>query len=460
MKEIGVMGLGVMGKSIATNFANHGINVIGFNRSYNKTKKLVEAVPDIKGVKTIAELVNSLVHPRNILLMVPAGASVDDAILKLLPHLQKGDVIIDGGNSHFNDTHRREAECKLKGISFLGLGISGGEEGALKGPSMMLGGEHLHASKLLPLLQEVAAQTPEPCVAYLGLAGAGHFVKMIHNGIEYAEMQSIAEVYYLTKKLFHVSNEKMVEIFKRVNASDLSSYLLEITVDILQQKDDLGEGFLLDKISDAAKSKGTGRWTVEYALQQGVSASTITAALDVRIISSQYRLRRCLHERFKTATDSPSVQVSDIHEVVSELLFFSKMIIYSQSIELLMSAKKKMEYSYDLPTIFKVWRNGCIIRSAMLDQIASALEKGNSLLLDPEISLRLEKYALNARKIIAQSIESGISIPVLTAAIQYFEMCRANKLPTDLIQAQRDYFGAHTYERIDREGTFHTAWGK
>ncbi|EEV59983.1 NADP-dependent phosphogluconate dehydrogenase [Enterococcus faecium] len=466
-QQIGVVGMAVMGKNLALNIESRGYSVALFNRTGAKTTAVVEEHPDknFKATYTIEEFVESIEKPRRILLMVKAGPATDATIQELLPHLDKGDILIDGGNTFFKDTMRRNEELANSGINFIGTGVSGGEEGALKGPSIMPGGQKEAYELVAPILEQISAKAEDgaPCVTYIGPNGAGHYVKMVHNGIEYGDMQLIAESYDLMKNILDLSVEEMADIFKEWNQGELDSYLIEITADILTRKDDEGTGKpVVDVILDAAGNKGTGKWTSQSALDLGVPLPLITESVFARYISA-YKEERVQASKILSRTNDFEFtgDKKELVEKIREALYFSKIMSYAQGFAQLRVASK--EFDWDLPfgEIAKIWRAGCIIRARFLQKITDAYEKNpeiENLLLDDYFVEITKKYQQSVRDVVALAVQAGVPVPTFSSAIAYFDSYRAERLPANIIQAQRDYFGAHTYERVDKEGIFHYSW--
>ncbi|EME5381228.1 TPA: NADP-dependent phosphogluconate dehydrogenase [Enterococcus faecium] len=466
-QQIGVVGMAVMGKNLALNIESRGYSVALFNRTGAKTTAVVEEHPDknFKATYTIEEFVESIEKPRRILLMVKAGPATDATIQELLPHLDKGDILIDGGNTFFKDTMRRNEELANSGINFIGTGVSGGEEGALKGPSIMPGGQKEAYALVAPILEQISAKAEDgaPCVTYIGPNGAGHYVKMVHNGIEYGDMQLIAESYDLMKNILNLSVEEMADIFKEWNQGELDSYLIEITADILTRKDDEGTGKpVVDVILDAAGNKGTGKWTSQSALDLGVPLPLITESVFARYISA-YKEERVQASKILSRTNDFEFtgDKKELVEKIREALYFSKIMSYAQGFAQLRVASK--EFDWDLPfgKIAKIWRAGCIIRARFLQKITDAYDKNpeiENLLLDDYFVEITKKYQQSVRDVVALAVQAGVPVPTFSSAIAYFDSYRAERLPANIIQAQRDYFGAHTYERVDKEGIFHYSW--
>ncbi|EMW5948816.1 NADP-dependent phosphogluconate dehydrogenase [Enterococcus faecium] len=466
-QQIGVVGMAVMGKNLALNIESRGYSVALFNRTGAKTTAVVEEHPDknFKATYTIEEFVESIEKPRRILLMVKAGPATDATIQELLPHLDKGDILIDGGNTFFKDTMRRNEELANSGINFIGTGVSGGEEGALKGPSIMPGGQKEAYALVAPILEQISAKAEDgaPCVTYIGPNGAGHYVKMVHNGIEYGDMQLIAESYDLMKNILNLSVEEMADIFKEWNQGELDSYLIEITADILTRKDDEGTGKpVVDVILDEAGNKGTGKWTSQSALDLGVPLPLITESVFARYISA-YKEERVQASKILSRTNDFEFtgDKKELVEKIREALYFSKIMSYAQGFAQLRVASK--EFDWDLPfgEIAKIWRAGCIIRARFLQKITDAYDKNpeiENLLLDDYFVEITKKYQQSVRDVVALAVQAGVPVPTFSSAIAYFDSYRAERLPANIIQAQRDYFGAHTYERVDKEGIFHYSW--
>lgn len=465
--NFGVVGMAVMGKNLALNVESRGYTVALFNRTTAKTEEVVAEHPDKNFVltKTIEEFVAAIEKPRRIMLMVQAGPATDATIQALLPHLDKGDILIDGGNTHFPDTMRRNAELADSGINFIGTGVSGGEKGALEGPSIMPGGQKEAYDLIAPIFEQIAGKAPQdgkPCVAYMGPNGAGHYVKMVHNGIEYGDMQLIAESYDLLKRVLGLDNAEIQSIFEEWNEGELDSYLIEITKEVLKRKDDQGtDGYIVDKILDKAGNKGTGKWTSQSSLDLGVPLPLITESVFARFIST-YK-----DERVKASSilSGPEVKFSgdkaEIVEKIRQALYFSKIMSYAQGFAQLRQASK--EYDWDLPygTIAQIWRAGCIIRAEFLQNITDAFDKDanlENLLLDEYFIDITKRYQASVRDVVSLAVQAGIPVPTFTSAISYYDSYRSANLPANLIQAQRDYFGAHTYERNDMEGIFHYDW--
>ena len=465
-QKIGVIGLAVMGKNLALNIAEHGFPVSVYNRSPQKTEELLSETEfnNVVGAYSLEEFVNSLEQPRKIILMVKAGNPVDDTIEQLLPYLSQGDVIIDGGNSYYKDSIRRSKELEAKGYNFIGTGISGGEEGARKGPSIMPGGSKESYKLVEDVLTSISAKVDgDPCCTHIGTDGAGHFVKMVHNGIEYADMQLICEAYYIMKELLHMEPEELHQVFSEWNEGELDSYLIEITADIFAKKDDKTDNYLVDMILDTAGQKGTGKWTSEVALDLGVPIPSITEAVFSRYLSAM-KDERVQASEILSGPRETNVAIKDkkvFVEAIRKALYASKICAYAQGFDLMLQAKEEHNWELNLGEIAKIFRGGCIIRARFLNKIYDAYERNENLanlLLDDYFKDIVENYQSAWREVIAVAINAGIPIPAFTSAISYYDGYRRAVLPANLLQAQRDYFGAHTYERVDEEGFFHTEW--
>ena len=462
--DIGIVGLSVMGRSLALNMADHGFKVGGYNRSAAVTEQVMRDHPheNLTPFYDLKSLTDALDRPRKVMLMIQAGKPVDAVIEQLVPLLEEGDMILDGGNSFFEDTRRRAALLAEKGIHYLGVGISGGEEGARFGSSIMPGGNANAYESVRPILEAIAARAmDEPCCAYIGPDGAGHYVKMVHNGIEYADMQLIAESYLLLKYVGGFTNQELAHIFKSWNDGELHSYLIGITASILQEADDLADGELIDRIKDSAKQKGTGRWASIEALKQGVDISMITSACTARIMSNH------LDEREKAweLIHSPAIILSPDKEafaaMVREALYTGKIIAYAQGFSLMQDASRLYGWNLDLGKIASIFRAGCIIQAVFLNDITHAFEadpKPESLIFDRFFLSRINEHQDSLRQAVSTGVMNGLPIPALCNAVSYLDEFRAKAAGANLIQAQRDCFGAHTYERTDREGVFHHEW--
>ena len=467
LSDIGLIGLAVMGENLVLNMESKGFRVTVYNRSIQKVDDFLAGRAkgkNITGVHTIEELISSLKRPRKVMLMIKAGSSVDDMINTLIPHLETGDIIIDGGNTHFPDTNRRTSMVESKGLLYIGTGVSGGEEGALLGPSIMPGGSKAAWPEVKPIFQAIAAKVEDgsPCCDWVGENGAGHFVKMVHNGIEYGDMQLICEGYQIMRDLLYLSADEMHQIFKDWNNGELDSYLIEITRDILSYKDTDGKP-LVDKILDTAGQKGTGKWTGVAALDLGIPLTLIGEAVFSRCLSAVKEERvnasKILQGPERIFTGDKNAFINDIKEA----LYASKIVSYAQGYALMMAAANEYGWKLNYGGIALMWRGGCIIRSAFLSKIKEAFDNNPSitnLLLDPFFKEKVETAQKGWRHVVSAAIINGIPVPAISSALGYFDGYRCEKLPANLLQAQRDYFGAHTYERIDkpRGEFFHTNW--
>ena len=464
----GLIGLGVMGQNFVLNVERNGYGAAVYNRTAETTEKYIAgpaAGKNIKPAYTLKEFVDSLESPRKIMLLVKAGAPVDATIQQLIPLLDKGDLIIDGGNSFFTDTERRAKELESQGFNFFGMGVSGGEEGALWGPSLMPGGSRDAYKEVEPIMNAVAAKADEDgesCVTYLGPGGSGHYVKMAHNGIEYGDMQLIAEAYDLLKQALGLSAQEFHNIFAEWNKGELSSFLIEVTANVFKKVDEESGKPLVDVILDKAGQKGTGKWMSENALDLGAAIPTITAAVDGRILSSQKE------ERIKASgiLTGPAKKYNGessqkLIDAVRDALYASKICSYAQGMSLLKKASEEYKYNLDLGTIAKIWRAGCIIRARFLNDITNAYNRNKdlpNLLVDEGFRKAINTRQESWRFVIKCAIEMGIPMPAMSASLAYYDSYRSERLPANLIQAQRDFFGAHTFERTDKQGTFHADW--
>lgn len=469
--DIGVIGLAVMGKNLAQNLAEHGYSIAVYNRSPEKTEALLRekgALP-IEGYEDLSAFVAALTPPRKIILMVQAGPSTDAVIDALVPLLAAGDIIADGGNAHYKDTQRRATALSARGIRLIGLGISGGEHGARFGPSLMPGGEREAYAALAPMLEAIAARADDgkPCVTYLGPAGVGHYVKMVHNGIEYADMQLIAESFDLLKTALGQPSDALAGVYARFNEGPLKSYLIEITADILRRIDPATNRPLVDVILDVAEQKGTGRWMSEEALALGIPLGVITEAVMSRALSAHEVLRRQAEAEYRRVAShalpsAPTVPDPEAFIVdVEQALDAGKIIAYAQGFHLLETAKCVYGWPLPLSDIARIWRAGCIIRAALLDDIARAYDETpelEHLFLAPPFRKRLVERLPALRRVVSYAVQNGVPVPALSSALAYIDGLARGRLPANLIQAQRDYFGSHTYRRVDREGIFHTDW--
>ncbi len=462
--EFGLVGLGVMGRNFILNVADNGFTACGYDLDEEKVQALVNEGGDIRKVKAtnkIEDFVTALVRPRKIMLLVPAGRIVDTVIDNLIPHLSEGDIIIDGGNSYFTDTDRREAMLNDKGIHFFGAGVSGGAKGARLGPSIMPGGSKDAYAHLKPIFEAVAAKfNGEPCVAYLGPKSAGNYVKMVHNGIEYGLMQLTSEIYDLLKGGGGYGNAELHELYAKWNAGRLQSFLVEISSRIFQFADPEGSGELLDAILDKAKQKGTGKWTSQNAMDLGIPVPTIDISVSMREISAMKADRVRASEAY-AKSDPEKMDKAQLGKLAEEALYFAFVITYAQGLQQLKAASEEYDYDLDLSTIAKIWRAGCIIRAALLEDISQAFTEDNNLvnlLLAPQFISALKETDSSIRELVSYAVANGIPAPGLSNSLTYFDAFTTGRLPLNLIQAQRDYFGSHTYERKDKEGIFHTDW--
>lgn len=464
--DFGLVGLGVMGRNFILNVADNGFSAMGNDLDPEKVQALIEEGGDTKRVDAtvdVSAFAKALSSPRKIMLLVPAGKVVDIVIESLLPHLDKGDIIIDGGNSFFTDTDRREAYLSEKGIHFFGAGVSGGAKGARIGPSIMPGGSKLGYAAVQPIFEAVSAKyNGEPCVAYLGPKSAGNYVKMVHNGIEYGLMQLTSEIYDVLKKAGNLSNQELHETYKSWNEGRLQSFLVEITSEIFAEKDTLTGGDLVDQILDKAKQKGTGKWTSQNAMDLGIPVPSIDIAVSMREISALKDERTIADSLY----DRPEVAIMDkakLTKLTEEALYFSYIITYAQGLHQLADASKEYGYDLDIAVIAKIWRAGCIIRAKLLADITDAFTEDSelpNLLLSPSFIKKIQSTVDSARELVAYGAINGIPLPGVSNSLTYFDAYTSTRLPLNLIQAQRDYFGSHTYERLDREGIFHTEWEK
>lgn len=464
--DFGMIGLGVMGQNLLLNMADHGFSAIGFDKDLAKNAALEAAATPgttVKGVPELAQMVQQLKTPRKLMMLVPAGKPVDDVIASLLPLLEKGDIVIDGGNSHYTDTLRRVEYLKETGINFMGMGVSGGEQGARTGPSMMPGGNEEAYEYIKPVLDSIAAKVGGvPCVDYLGKGGAGHYVKMVHNGIEYAIMQLISESYAILKR-GGLSNDELHETFKTWNEGLLQSFLVEITADIFLQKDNKTDAYLVDVISDKAGSKGTGKWTSQDSMELPVAVPVIDTAVAMRTLSGYKDERVQAAALYSEVIPELSVSSEELIKLVHDALYFATILSYAQGLAMLFQASTDLKMDIPLPKVVSVWRGGCIIRSSLLETFSTAYNKNpelSNILLNEDVAALVKSVEGNTRSLIALAAKAGIPTAGLMSSLAYFDAYRSETMPTNLIQAQRDYFGAHTYQRIDIPGTFHTEWGQ
>ncbi|KVA10912.1 6-phosphogluconate dehydrogenase [Burkholderia latens] len=466
-QAIGVIGLAVMGRNLALNIESRGYAVSVYNRSREKTDELIAEFPgrNLVPTYTLEEFVASLETPRRILMMVKAGEATDATIASLKPLLEKGDVLIDGGNTHFTDTIRRNQELAQSGLHFIGTGVSGGEEGALRGPSIMPGGQRDAYDLVEPILKQIAAKAPsdgEPCVAYMGPDGAGHYVKMVHNGIEYGDMQLIAESYAVLKDVAGLTNDELGAAYTEWNQGELDSYLIEITSKIFGKKDDETGNHLVDVILDRAAQKGTGKWTSQNALDLGVPLPLITESVFARVLSSLKTERVAASKILSGPAAAPFAgDRAAFVEAVRRALYLSKVISYAQGFAQLRTASEEYGWNLDLGTIAKIFRAGCIIRARFLQKITDAYANDPALanlLLDPYFKDIAANYQASLRDVVVAAVQAGVPVPAFASAVAYFDSYRSERLPANLVQAQRDFFGAHTFERTDKPGSFHANW--
>lgn len=460
----GMIGLGTMGRNLLLNMGDHGFRVCGFDKNPERVAQLEKEFNNKDGVQGFTDLSTFVAHldkPRAVMMLVPAGAAVDDVIAELMPLLDPGDLVIDGGNSHFVDTTRRIKQLKRSGLHFFGMGISGGEEGARYGPSMMPGGDALAYRTVQSLFETIAAKVDrKPCVTYIGPGASGHFVKMVHNGIEYAIMQLIAETYEVMHKGIGMQGDDIHDVFASWNEGRLHSYLMEVTRDILTYRERGTFHLLVEDIKDEAKSKGTGKWTSQIAMEIQVPIPTIDIAVSMRDMSKFKNLRIASSVRYASPA-SLNVDVKPFLLMLEQALYFSTIVAYAQGMHLLGRASEVFNYNLKLEKIALIWRGGCIIRSAFLQEIFRAYNESpglQHLLLDQNVAGLLKSCEQGMRTVVSTAAASGVALPAFATTLSYFDTIRSEHMPSNLIQAQRDYFGAHTYERVDKEGVFHTQW--
>jgi 6-phosphogluconate dehydrogenase len=461
----GMIGLGVMGRSLLLNMADHGYAVAGHDKDAAKVASLNEEGGQlaVKGFGDVKEFIQSLTTPRAIMMLVPAGKIVDAVIEELTPLLEKGDILIDGGNSHFTDTNRRVEELEAKGLHFFGMGVSGGEEGARRGPSMMPGGDKDAYNVMKPIFEAIAAKVDgAPCVTYIGPGASGHFVKMVHNGIEYGIMQLLAETYEIMKKGLKLDNDAIGKIFTDWNNGRLQSFLLDITKDIFKFKAPGTDHLLLNDIKDEARAKGTGKWTSQSAMDLQAPIPTVDTAVAMRDLS-KYKALRTKAAAIYSTNDNQTIEgnVEELLTALEQAFYFTMIISYAQGMHMLSKASEEYKYELKLDEIAKIWRGGCIIRSKFLENIYGAYGKDKGLehlLLDSDVAALVKGTLPGIRKIVSSAVNAGIAAPAYAASLEYFDAFRSERMPSNLTQAQRDYFGAHTYELIGKEGTFHTQW--
>ena len=460
-----MIGLGTMGRNLLLNMADHGFPVAGYDKDSSKLELLASEGngKPVQGFGTLESFIDSLDSPKAVMMLVPAGKAVDAVIDELQPLLTKGDIIIDGGNSHFSDTNLRVRKLSEKGLHFFGMGVSGGEEGARNGPSMMPGGDQIAFRHVQPILESIAARVDgSPCVAYIGPGASGHFVKMVHNGIEYALMQLISDTYEILRRGLRFDNTHIQKVFADWNKGRLQSYLLEITANIFLYKENGSKEFLVDNIRDEAKSKGTGKWTTQVATDLELPVPTIDLAVSMRNLSKYKSLRTAVAAKYGQVRqgddfgDTPAFLIK-----LEQAFYFSMINIYAQGMHLLSKASAEFKYDLKLQEIARIWKGGCIIRAAFLDTVYKAYDSKKELehlLLDDNVQKVIEETVDAAREVVAKLVSVGISIPCYANALGYFDALKSENLPSNLIQAQRDYFGAHTYELIGKEGSFHSEW--
>jgi 6-phosphogluconate dehydrogenase len=462
--DIGMVGLGVMGRNLVLNMADHGFSVVGLDKNPKQVQALEKEADGrrVRGVEDIEAFIKYLKKPRAVMMLVPAGPPVDSVIQDLIPHLEPGDLIIDGGNSHFTDTDVRAGALKERELLYMGMGISGGEHGARFGPSMMPGGPKAAYDRVKPILEAAAAKVGgEPCVTYLGSGSAGHYVKMVHNGIEYGVMQLIAESYDLMKRGLGLSDEKLGEIFKGWNESELRGYLMEITSNIFQETDAETGKYLIDVILDEAKQKGTGMWTSQDAMEIQVPLMSIDVAVAMRNLSALKDERKAASQMFTGPDPTFKGAETNFISQLRDALYAAMILTYAQGMNQLYVAAQKYGYEYLLEDVARIWQGGCIIRADLLEIFRSAYQKkphSSNLLLDENLGEMVEDRQEDLRKVVQTAASLGIPTPGFMASLAYFDGYRSEWLPANLIQAQRDYFGAHTYERVDEKGVFHTQW--
>lgn len=473
MSKLGLIGLAVMGQNFALNVAEKGFDIAVYNRSYDKTEACVRRAEkeglgkNLHGFKDLKEFIVSLERPRRVMMLVKAGAPVESTIDLLMPLLEKGDIIIDGGNEWYENTEHRQKKVAEKGLMYLGMGVSGGEEGARNGPALMPGGTEEAYKHIEDIVRKVAAQVDDgPCVTYVGNGGAGNFVKMVHNGIEYGDMQLISEAYDILKTVGGFSNEELGEAFDEWNKTELSSFLIEITALIFKKKDEDGKGYILDSILDKTGMKGTGKWTVQQAAEMSVAAPTIEASLDGRFVSGlkDERVKAAkFYEKFgvKGPSEMSNVQKSELSTAVRKALYASKICSYAQGLNIIRAKSISMGWNIEMGELTRIWKGGCIIRAGFLDDIKNAYKRNpdlENLVLDEWFANKLAERQDAWRDVVKIAITNGLGTPGMTASLSYFDSIRRARLPANLVQAQRDFFGSHTYERTDKDGWFHTVW--
>ncbi len=464
--EYGMIGLGTMGRNLVLNISDHGYSVAGFDKDTSQVELLKKDSADRKVFATSAlnEFIKALKTPRVIMLLVPAGKIVDEVINELKPLLSENDLLMDCGNSHFTDTNTRIEQLEKSSIHFMGVGISGGESGARFGPSIMPGGTKEVYKRVSVMLEDISAKVDKkPCATWLGPGSSGHYVKMVHNGIEYGIMQLISEAYHVLKVAGKMNNDELYHVFSKWNKGMLQSFLIEITADIFSQKDGMTNNSLIDMIIDSAKQNGTGSWTSEDAMKLQVPLSVIDMAVSMRNLSAYKKDRQAAQQKLEGPGYKFEDDKNELVILLEQALYFSILTTYAQGMSLLHAASKEYKYNLNLENIASIWKGGCIVRSSMLDNICSAFSNQpdlSNILMDEKLSMKLMQVQIDTRKIIQIGLETGIPLPGIMTSIAYYDSYRSAWLPANLVQAQRDYFGAHTYERNDRDGKFHTSWNK
>ena len=462
--QFGMIGLGTMGRNLVLNMADHGIAVCGYDRNADQQKRLIEEGigKPVQVAASMQEFVDSLETPRRIMMLVPAGKIVDAVIDEIKPMLQPGDILIDGGNSHFTDTDARIERLKPTGIHFTGMGVSGGEDGARLGPSMMPGGNKDGYAELKTILEKIAAQTEDgPCVSFIGNGSAGHYTKMVHNGIEYAMMQLISEMYSLLKTVGGLNNEELQNLFSKWNKEELQSFLIEITAEVFERKDDDTGNSLVDMVLDKAKQKGTGMWTSQSAMDLNVPLPTIDAAVSMRYLSAMKEERVAAAAKYNTSNKKSIIEKEKLKSFCKKSLHFGFLLSYAQGLQLLKTASDTYKYKVDIAEVLRIWKGGCIIRSVLLNDMRKAYQQDAALtniIQSPLFQKTLSDCRNDVTTLLQIAMNNNLPTAALSASLNYFDAYCAAQLPANLIQAQRDYFGAHTYERIDKPGSFHTDW--
>lgn len=460
--HIGLIGLGTMGANLARNIADKGFPIVVYNRTTSVTETFLEKYgsKNIAVASTLEEYIQSLCSPRTILLMVKAGQAVDSVIEQLRPLLEKGDSIVDCGNSHFEDTERRHESLKENAIHFVGCGVSGGEEGALNGPSLMPGGNEHSWEQLKDVLQAIAAKdfNGNPCVTHIGPRSSGHYVKMIHNGIEYAIMQLMAEGYDMLRTLYEIPSDKIAHIYKQFNETELASYLFDISEYVLLRKDDQSDEYLVDIILDEARQKGTGAWTAHESLATGEATPTIVEAVFARYLTGNKAMRKTLAQQYSSTKKLPEIMPTGFTDNLKDALYSAILLSYIQGFTLIQQASKRYAWNIDLPEIARIWQGGCIIRADMLKLLHKGLQEEKHLLGTMSVQKALSSRIHGLRYTVTQGVRAGISLPAFLSALSYFDTLTSADLPANYIQGMRDYFGAHTYKRVGQEGSFHTEW--